>query len=219
MPSFEFVDIIDAAKQRRGRLIMLQSSWQWFYKSDLQGYLTRTINVNVSHNNDYNGRMEQGSIAGIGRGNLVVSSLGMHFKHDEIVADVTEIVEPSVLIEFFSQHSPDATRNSVFLNLFCTNLTPQRFKTLSKLVGTAVSGSVAPLLLTFTYSSIARNLSTRQCQCEANIYLFICPRDEQPTREILNCNVQLMAKKESKKDVYTCTSRVIEHREGSRHFQ
>ncbi|XP_037890533.1 uncharacterized protein C7orf26 isoform X2 [Glossina fuscipes] len=51
-----------------------------------------------------------------------------------------------VLIEFFSQPGPDATRNAVFLSLFGTNLTPQRSKTLSKLISTAVSGSVAPLL-------------------------------------------------------------------------
>ncbi|KAL9893482.1 pre-mod(mdg4)-V [Glossina fuscipes fuscipes] len=39
-----------------------------------------------------------GSIAGTGRGNLVVSSLGMHLKYEEIVADVTEIVEPAAVV-------------------------------------------------------------------------------------------------------------------------
>ncbi|XP_017464867.1 PREDICTED: uncharacterized protein C7orf26 homolog [Rhagoletis zephyria] len=51
-----------------------------------------------------------------------------------------------VLIEFFSQPGPDATRNVVFLSLFGSNLTPQRSKILCRLVSTAVSGSVAPLL-------------------------------------------------------------------------
>ncbi|XP_065354295.1 integrator complex subunit 15 [Calliphora vicina] len=51
-----------------------------------------------------------------------------------------------VLIEFFSQPGPDSTRNAVFLSLFGTNLTPQRSKILCKLISTAVSGSVAPLL-------------------------------------------------------------------------
>uniref|UniRef100_A0A0A1X8V8 Uncharacterized protein C7orf26 n=1 Tax=Zeugodacus cucurbitae TaxID=28588 RepID=A0A0A1X8V8_ZEUCU len=51
-----------------------------------------------------------------------------------------------VLIEYFSQPGPDATRNVVFLSLFGSNLTPQRSKILCRLVSTAVSGSVAPLL-------------------------------------------------------------------------
>lgn len=51
-----------------------------------------------------------------------------------------------VFIEFFSQPGPDSTRNAVFLSLFGTNLTPQRTKILCKLISTAVSGSVAPLL-------------------------------------------------------------------------
>ncbi|TMW51638.1 hypothetical protein DOY81_003288 [Sarcophaga bullata] len=51
-----------------------------------------------------------------------------------------------VLIEFFSQPGPDSTRNAVFLSLFGANLTPQRSKILCKLISTAVSGSVAPLL-------------------------------------------------------------------------
>ncbi|XP_067629686.1 integrator complex subunit 15 [Eurosta solidaginis] len=51
-----------------------------------------------------------------------------------------------VLIEYFSQPGPDATRNVVFLSLFGSNLTPQRSKILCRLVSTAVSASVAPLL-------------------------------------------------------------------------
>lgn len=51
-----------------------------------------------------------------------------------------------VLIEYFSQPGPDATRNAVFLSLFGSNLTVQRSRILSKLISTAVSGSVAPLL-------------------------------------------------------------------------
>uniref|UniRef100_A0A1A9WMM6 FLYWCH-type domain-containing protein n=1 Tax=Glossina brevipalpis TaxID=37001 RepID=A0A1A9WMM6_9MUSC len=39
-----------------------------------------------------------GSVAGTGRANLDVSSLGMHLKYEEIVADVTEIVEPSAVV-------------------------------------------------------------------------------------------------------------------------
>ncbi|EDX11237.1 GD12189 [Drosophila simulans] len=50
------------------------------------------------------------------------------------------------LIEYFSRPGRDATRNAIFLSLFGSHLTPQRSKLLSRLISTAVSGSVAPLL-------------------------------------------------------------------------
>ncbi|EDW69953.1 integrator complex subunit 15 [Drosophila virilis] len=50
------------------------------------------------------------------------------------------------LIEYFSRPGRDATRNAIFLSLFGSHLTPQRSRLLSRLISTAVSGSVAPLL-------------------------------------------------------------------------
>ncbi|KAH8300387.1 hypothetical protein KR018_002384 [Drosophila ironensis] len=50
------------------------------------------------------------------------------------------------LIEYFSRPGRDATRNAIFLSLFSSHLTQQRSKLLSRLISTAVSGSVAPLL-------------------------------------------------------------------------
>ncbi|BFF98701.1 uncharacterized protein DMAD_06785 [Drosophila madeirensis] len=50
------------------------------------------------------------------------------------------------LIEYFSRPGRDATRNAIFLSLFGSHLTPQRCKLLSRLISTAISGSVAPLL-------------------------------------------------------------------------
>ncbi|XP_002028326.2 uncharacterized protein C7orf26 homolog [Drosophila persimilis] len=50
------------------------------------------------------------------------------------------------LVEYFSRPGRDATRNAIFLSLFGSHLTPQRSKLLSRLISTAVSGSVAPLL-------------------------------------------------------------------------
>ncbi|XP_052848972.1 integrator complex subunit 15 [Drosophila gunungcola] len=50
------------------------------------------------------------------------------------------------LIEYFSRPGRDATRNAIFLSLFGSHLNPQRSKLLSRLISTAVSGSVAPLL-------------------------------------------------------------------------
>lgn len=50
------------------------------------------------------------------------------------------------LIEYFSRPGRDATRNAIFLSLFGSHLTPQRSRLLCRLISTAVSGSVAPLL-------------------------------------------------------------------------
>uniref|UniRef100_A0A182UMY7 Uncharacterized protein n=2 Tax=Anopheles merus TaxID=30066 RepID=A0A182UMY7_ANOME len=49
-----------------------------------------------------------------------------------------------VLCDFFSRPGPDATRNAVFLSLFGGSNT--RTSVLNKLISTAVSGSIAPLL-------------------------------------------------------------------------
>ncbi|XP_058130257.1 integrator complex subunit 15 [Anopheles ziemanni] len=49
-----------------------------------------------------------------------------------------------VLCEFFSRPGPDATRNAVFLSLFGGSVI--RTSVLNKLISTAVSGSIAPLL-------------------------------------------------------------------------
>ncbi|XP_053659027.1 integrator complex subunit 15 [Anopheles marshallii] len=49
-----------------------------------------------------------------------------------------------VLCEFFSRPGPDATRNAVFLSLFGGSNV--RTSVLNKLISTAVSGSIAPLL-------------------------------------------------------------------------
>lgn len=51
-----------------------------------------------------------------------------------------------VLCEFFSRPGPDSTRNVVFLSLFGGTLTPSRSSILIKVISTAVSGSIAPLL-------------------------------------------------------------------------
>ncbi|EDW18874.1 uncharacterized protein Dmoj_GI13473 [Drosophila mojavensis] len=50
------------------------------------------------------------------------------------------------LIDYFSRPGRDDTRNAIFLSLFGSHLTPQRSRLLSRLISTAVSGSVAPLL-------------------------------------------------------------------------
>lgn len=50
-----------------------------------------------------------------------------------------------VLCNFFSRPGPDATRNAVFFSLFGGSV--GRTSVLNKLISTAVSGSIAPVLL------------------------------------------------------------------------
>lgn len=50
------------------------------------------------------------------------------------------------LLEFFDTPSPEANRNSMFLSLFSRNMSKDRIKLLGKLISTAISAAVAPLL-------------------------------------------------------------------------
>lgn len=50
------------------------------------------------------------------------------------------------LLEYFETPGPEANRNSVFLSLFSRNMTSDRIRLLGKLISTAISAVIAPVL-------------------------------------------------------------------------
>jgi hypothetical protein len=51
-----------------------------------------------------------------------------------------------ILCNYFSQSSPETTRNTIFLSLFGGSISPSRISVLTKLVSTSISALISPVL-------------------------------------------------------------------------
>lgn len=73
-------------------------------------------------------------------------SYGNHQSHNGLTL-IQEFQLVVVLCEFFSRSASDVTKNAIFLSLFGGSAMPySRSRVLIKLISTAISGSIAPVI-------------------------------------------------------------------------
>lgn len=67
-------------------------------------------------------------------------------KNQQTLSLIQEFQLVVMLCEFYERPGQEMTRNAVFLSLF-EGTNPSRLKVLTKLIGTAISSNVAPILM------------------------------------------------------------------------